>query len=129
MNPQSGMFEADNPHQHHLEWALRPGVTPEALAAAAVVAARRKRAKYPNCPVIPFVVEDHGRLGEEAVSKAREEVDSVLKQESPRPTENYYGQAIGYCELCQEERLVWDLNEDGRCHPCEEREEKNENGI
>ena len=32
------------------------------------LAARRKRAKYPNCAVTPFMVEDHGRLGEEAVA-------------------------------------------------------------
>ena len=34
-----------------------------------------------------------------------------------------------FCELCGDERLEEDLNEDGRCPPCEEREEKNENGI
>jgi len=33
------------------------------------------------------------------------------------------------CELCEDERSEEDLNEDGRCPPCEEREEKNENGI
>jgi hypothetical protein len=33
------------------------------------------------------------------------------------------------CELCGDERSEEDLNEDGRCLPCEEREEKNENGI
>ena len=62
----------------------------------------------------------------EDVRKAREEVDSILKQESPRPTENYYGQAIGYCELCQDERLEWDLNEDSLCPLCEERAEGSE---
>jgi len=33
------------------------------------------------------------------------------------------------CELCGDLRLEEDLNEDQRCPPCEEREEKNENGI
>ena len=33
------------------------------------------------------------------------------------------------CELCEDERLEEDINEDGRCPTCEEREEKNENGI
>lgn len=50
----------------------------------------------------------------EAVSKAREEVDSILYTN---------------CELCEDLRLEEDLNEDGRCPLCEEREEKNENGI
>ena len=39
--------------------------------AAAGVAARRKRAKYPHCNVLPFVVEDHGRFGEEALALVR----------------------------------------------------------
>ena len=34
--------------------------------AAAAVAARHKRAKYLHCIVTPFVIEDHGRLGDEA---------------------------------------------------------------
>tara|TARA_B100001123_G_scaffold437660_1_gene570413 strand:+ start:926 stop:1471 length:546 start_codon:yes stop_codon:yes gene_type:complete len=34
-----------------------------------------------------------------------------------------------FCELCEDERLAEDINEDGRCPLCEEREEKNENGI
>ena len=58
------------------------------------------------------------------VLEASAVVDSVLKQESPRPTENYYGQAIGYCELCQDERLEWDLNDDSLCEPCAEAKEK-----
>jgi len=57
------------------------------------------------------------------VLEASAVVDLVLKQESPRPTENYYGQAIGYCELCEDERLEEDLNEDGHCPTCEERAE------
>jgi len=55
---------------------------------------------------------EYSRL--EAMTKAREEVDSILYMT---------------CELCGDERLEEDLNEDGRCPPCEEREEKNENGI
>ena len=35
--------------------------------AAAAIAARGKIRDYPNCSVTPFVVEDHGRLGEEAL--------------------------------------------------------------
>ena len=50
----------------------------------------------------------------EAVSNARQSVDSILYMT---------------CELCGDERLEEDLNEDLRCPPCEEREEKNENGI
>ena len=65
---------------------------------------------------------EYSRL--EDVRKAGVVVDSVLKQESPRPTENYYGQAIGYCELCQDERLEWDLNDDSLCEPCAEAKEK-----
>ena len=50
----------------------------------------------------------------EAVSKARQSVDEILYMT---------------CELCGDMRLEEDLNEDLRCPPCEEREEKNENGI
>ena len=50
----------------------------------------------------------------EAVSKASAEVDSILYMT---------------CELCGDMRLEEDLNEDLRCPPCEEREEKNESGI
>ena len=31
-----------------------------------------------------------------------------------------------YCELCGDERVASDLNEDQRCPPCQEREERNE---
>ena len=60
---------------------------------------------------IDGLVED-SRLA--AMTKAREEVDSILYMN---------------CELCGDLRLEEDLNEDQRCPPCEEREEKNENGI
>ena len=39
--------------------------------AAALVAARHKREKYPFLAVIPFVVEEHGRLGSDAIAFAR----------------------------------------------------------
>ena len=39
--------------------------------AAAAAAARRKRARYPGVAVVPFAVEDHGRLGEEALALTR----------------------------------------------------------
>ena len=39
--------------------------------AAAASAAARKRAKYPMCAVLPFVIEDHGRLGIDGLSFAR----------------------------------------------------------
>ena len=55
---------------------------------------------------------EYSRL--EAMTKVSAEVDSILYMT---------------CELCGDERLEEDLNEDGRCPPCEEREEKNENGI
>ena len=35
--------------------------------AAAAIAAAGKIKDYPNCSVTPFAVEDHGRLGEEAL--------------------------------------------------------------
>jgi len=31
----------------------------------------RKRAKYPACAVLPFVLEHHGRFGEDALSFVR----------------------------------------------------------
>ena len=40
--------------------------------AAAAVAARHKRAKYPHCNVTPFVIEDHGRLGDEAIDLTKQ---------------------------------------------------------
>ena len=39
--------------------------------AAAEVAARGKRRDYPNCNVTPFDIEDHGRLGEDALRLVR----------------------------------------------------------
>ena len=44
--------------------ALRDGVASE-------IAAEHKVAKYPNCQVAPFAVEDHGRFGESAVALIR----------------------------------------------------------
>ena len=35
--------------------------------AAADAAARSKAKAYPNCNVTPFVIEDHGRLGDDAL--------------------------------------------------------------
>ena len=43
---------------------LRDGV-------AAAIAARRKRDKYCNIPVVPFALEEHGRLGADAIALAR----------------------------------------------------------
>ena len=60
----------------------------------------------------PQADEEYSRL--EDVRKAREEVESILYMN---------------CELCGDLRLEEDLNEDQQCPPCEEREEKNENGI
>ena len=39
--------------------------------AAAEIAARGKRRDYPQCTVVPFVIEDHGRIGEEALRLIR----------------------------------------------------------
>ena len=39
--------------------------------AAAEIGARGKFRDYPNCTLTPFVVEDHGRLGEEALRFVR----------------------------------------------------------
>ena len=55
---------------------------------------------------------DYSRLV--AMTKAREEVDSILYMT---------------CELCGDRRLEEDLNEDLLCPVCEERAEKNESGI
>ena len=50
--------------------------------AAAAVAARRKVAGYPQCTVTPFVVEDHGRFGEDALRLARLLAPKETKQRS-----------------------------------------------
>ena len=38
---------------------------------AAAIAARKKKAKYPNVDVTPFAIEEHGRLGSDAVTLVR----------------------------------------------------------
>ena len=50
--------------------------------AAAEVAARGKFRDYPNCSLTPFVVEDHGRLGEEALRFLRLVAPSELSERS-----------------------------------------------
>ena len=44
--------------------AIRSGAAPE-------MASRGKFRDYPNCNLTPFVIEDHGRLGEEALRLVR----------------------------------------------------------
>ena len=39
--------------------------------AAAAAAERDKRARYPGLRMVPFAVEDHGRLGEDALALVR----------------------------------------------------------
>ena len=51
--------------------------------AAAAAAARRKWARYPGVAVVPFVVEDHGRLGEEALALARLLAPADSEERSP----------------------------------------------
>ena len=63
----------------HVDLTVVSALSQDALAlgaprrdgAAAAAAARRKRARYPRVAVVPFVVEDHGRLGEEALAMVR----------------------------------------------------------
>ena len=63
----------------YIDVTIASALSQEALAAnsavsdgaAARVAARGKLRDYPNCPVTPFVVEDHGRLGDEALQFLR----------------------------------------------------------
>ena len=38
---------------------------------ATASAAERKRAKYPMCAILPFVLEDHGRLGDDARAEGK----------------------------------------------------------
>jgi hypothetical protein len=54
----------------------------------------------------------------EDVRKAGAVVDSVLSPKSP------YKQEMSWCELCNDERLEEDLNEDGLCEPCAEAKER-----
>ena len=39
--------------------------------AAADIATKGKRPDYPNCNVTPFVIEDHGRLSDDALMLVR----------------------------------------------------------
>ena len=63
----------------HIDLTIVSSTAREALAkgsaskdgTAARGAEARKRAKYPLCPVLPFVIEDHGRLGEDALGFIR----------------------------------------------------------
>ena len=50
--------------------------------AAAEIAARGKHRDYPNCCLTPFVIEDHGRLGEEALQLFRRLAPSDLAERS-----------------------------------------------
>ena len=59
---------------------------------------------------------EYSRL--EDVRKASAVVDSVLNPKSP------YKQEMSWCELCNDERLEEDLNEDGLCEPCAEAKAK-----
>ena len=67
--------------------------------AAARSAAARKRAKYPQCPVTPFVIEDHGRLGEEALSLVRKIApkDAVARSAAIRRLHQSLGATVQRC--------------------------------
>ena len=81
--PQSG-------NAIHVDLTVVTALSREAMAAeaarrdgaAAHVAARHKRAKYPNCPVVPFVVEDHGKLGEDVLHLVRQIAPSLPSERS-----------------------------------------------
>ena len=60
---------------------------------------------------------EYSRL--EDVRKASAVVDSVLN-----PKESPFKQEMSWCELCNDERLEEDLNEDGLCEPCAEAKAK-----
>ena len=64
--------------------------------AAATVAARHKRAKYPQCQVTPFVIEDHGRLGEDAVAliKLLAPIDPVRRSKAVRALHQSLGAVL-----------------------------------
>ena len=47
----------------------------------------------------------------------------------PCINDNPENKEMMHCELCGDIRLEEDLNEDQRCPPCEEREERNEHGL
>ena len=63
----------------HIDLTIVSPVSREALArgsadregTAAMMAASRKRAKYPLIAVLPFVIEEGGRLGEDALGFVR----------------------------------------------------------
>ena len=50
--------------------------------AAAEVAARGKFRDYPNCSVTPFVIEEHGRFGDDALRFIRAIAPSNLSERS-----------------------------------------------
>jgi hypothetical protein len=60
--------------------------------AGAAAAARRKRARYLQANMMPFVIEEHGRLGDDAVAIARQ----LAPQEPGERTEvlNYLYQTL-----------------------------------
>ncbi len=64
---------------------------------AAELAAKDKRVKYHNINVIPFVVEDHGRLGEDAIRLIRK-LAVGDKEARSRAIATIY-QSVGAC--CQ----------------------------
>ena len=85
----------------HVDVTIVSALAQEAMAAgaarrdgaAAGVAARRKRAKYPQCTIVPFVVEDHGRFGEDAAALVRRLAPMVSAKRSPAIRRLY--QALG----------------------------------
>ena len=84
--------------QFHVDLTVVDAASREALqrgaadrdGAAAKVAADHKRRKYPNIDVIPFVLEDHGRLGADAVAFLQRVAPGDLQKRSQAMRDIYH---------------------------------------
>ena len=75
------------PCARHHDAALSP-LSVEALAggsavtdgAAASIATKSKLGIYPNCAITSFVIDDHGRLGEDAIRRLHQSLGGTLQR-------------------------------------------------
>ena len=91
----------------YVDLTVASALSQEALAggsavrsgAAAEIAAKGKVRDYPSCAITPFVIEDHGRLGEEALCliRALAPVDPVERSTAIRRLHQSLGATLQRC--------------------------------
>ena len=91
----------------YLDFTAASALSMEALASGSAVrdgaaagnAARGKLKDYPNCAVTPFVIEDHGRLGDDALRLLRmlAPVDASDRTKATRGIHQSLGATLQRC--------------------------------